>query len=69
MTLKSLRQAKNMTQSELSMKLGVKRSTLSMWELGLSFPKPETLIPLSEALDCTVIDLLAMKKKTTHNTA
>lgn len=56
--LKAFRMSLNMTQKQLSELLGVKRSTVSMWEAGRSFPKTDMLPKLAKILNCTVDDLL-----------
>ena len=56
--LKSIRQARGMTQEELATRLHVVRQTISKWEKGLSVPDADLLIRLAEALDTTVGQLL-----------
>ena len=56
--LKSIRQARGMTQEELAARLHVVRQTISKWEKGLSVPDADLLIRLAEALDTTVGQLL-----------
>lgn len=56
--IKTLRQAKGLSQEELAIKLNVVRQTISKWEKGLSVPDAEMLIKLSDALDTTVSALL-----------
>jgi len=58
MNIKKYRVSRNLTQIELAQKLGVERTTLSMWESNKSNPKPDMLKRLAEALDCTVDELL-----------
>ncbi len=45
MSIKEFRTSKNMTQSELAQAVGVKRSTVAMWESGKSVPRT-TLLPV-----------------------
>lgn len=52
------RRALNLTQDELAAYLHVTGKAVSKWERGLSFPGVDLLIPLAEALDVTVMDLL-----------
>lgn len=58
MNLTKLRKEKNLTQAELSEKLKVTRSTVAMWELGLSSPKIEHLKKMAKLFGCTVDDLI-----------
>ena len=48
----------NLTQEQLSEKLGVSRQTVSKWEQGLSVPDADLLIALSQALETPVSTLL-----------
>lgn len=52
------RKARHMTQAELAAIIGVKRSTLAMWETGKVMPPTKYLLAIAEALDCTVDELL-----------
>ncbi len=52
------RKAINMTQKELADKLQITDKAVSKWERGLSFPDISILIPLSEALNVSLYDLL-----------
>lgn len=56
--IQALRKKKGLTQSELAQKLSVKRSALSMWELGRSNPSIKMLPRLAVILDCTIDDLI-----------
>lgn len=56
------RKKKNMTQKELSEKIGVTVQAISKWERGLGCPDISLLIDLSKALDITVNELLCGKK-------
>ena len=46
--LKELRSEKNVGQVELSVKIGVSKGIISMWENGLREPKLSNLISLAE---------------------
>ncbi|MDD3338519.1 MAG: helix-turn-helix domain-containing protein [Lachnospiraceae bacterium] len=64
------RKEKKMTQTDLADKIGVTDKAVSRWERGKGFPDINTLEPLSEALDITVLELMRSKKdemKTTKN--
>lgn len=56
--LQNVRIAKNMTQSELAEKIGVRSSTISQYEKGKRNPNISILKKIAIALDCTVDDLL-----------
>ncbi len=54
----ALRKAQGLTQKELGEQLFVTDKTVSKWERGLSLPNISLLLPLAEALDVTVTELL-----------
>ena len=56
--LKALRKAAHLNQGQLAEKLGVKRSTLCMWETGKNTPPTKYILPLARILGCTVEALL-----------
>ena len=56
--LSSLRKEHHMTQQDLADKLFVSNKTVSKWERGASLPGVSLLLPLAEALDITVSELL-----------
>lgn len=47
-----------MTQQDLSRKTGIKQPTISAIENGVNKPAIETIVLISEALSCTVSDLV-----------
>ena len=47
-----------MTQTDLSRKTGIKQPTISAIENGINKPAIETIVLISEALSCTVSDLI-----------
>ncbi len=53
-----LRKEQGLTQKELAQRLYLSDKAVSKWERGLSLPDVEVLIPLAEALDVTVAELL-----------
>jgi len=59
--LKLLRKQKGISQLKLAGVLGVSRSTIAMWENGLSQPDHENLIKLSDYFNVTVDFLLGKK--------
>ncbi len=56
--IKEKRKAKNLTQAELAAILGVTEKAISRWETGRGTPDISLLIPLSEALDVSVLEIL-----------
>ena len=67
MSIKKLRESKNMTQDDLGKELNVNRSTIAMWETGQSYPRAEKLIALSRILNCTTDELLGITPKVPEN--
>lgn len=57
-----LRKEKNLTQKELAEKLFVSDKTVSKWERGLSMPNIALLMPIADALEVTVTELLRGEK-------
>ena len=59
--IKSLREARRITQSELARQLGITRNGVNSWEQGLSTPSPASIVELakffgvssSQAVDAT----------------
>lgn len=45
--IKMLRQSNKMSQSELAKKLGITRSSINAWELGLNIPSTQYILKLS----------------------
>lgn len=58
----SLRKEQGYTQKELSAKLYISDKAISKWETGVSIPDVSLLIPLSEALDVSVTELLQCRR-------
>lgn len=57
-----MRERADITQDELSKRLGVDRSTVAKWETGKSFPRPGLLIRLTEIFGCTADELLGISR-------
>lgn len=66
-TVKSLREAKKLTQAELADRLGVSDKAVSKWETGKGFPDSSLLQPLAAALGVSVIELLNGKAIVNRN--
>ena len=56
--IKSLREAKGLTQEALAERIYVSAKAVSKWETGKGFPDISLLGPLAKALDISVIELL-----------
>ena len=59
--LKTLRNAKGLSQEELAIRLNVVRQTISKWEKGLSVPDADLLIRFADIFEVTVGELLGAK--------
>ena len=57
-TVKTLREAKKLTQAELAGKIGVSSKTVSKWETGKGLPDISLLQPLAQALGISLIELM-----------
>lgn len=58
-TIKSLREKKELTQSELAEILSVSSKTISKWETGKGLPDITLIEPLSKALSVSVMELFS----------
>lgn len=57
--LKRMMKEDNMTQEDLAEELGLSQSAVSRYITGQSIPSTITLIKISEALCCTLDDLIS----------
>ena len=62
-----LRNGIGMTQAQLGKKLGVTRSAVNSWEMGLSVPQLKHIIEMSKIFNTTVDSLLSSSKQTVVN--
>ena len=60
--IKALRETKNMTQAELAKKLGITRSSVNAWEMGISVPSTQYVVELSSLFKVSTDYLLDIKK-------
>ena len=58
MTIKQLRESRNMTQGALAEKIGVSSKTISKWETAKGLPDISLLQPLAQTLGISVIELM-----------
>ena len=63
MKFKNFRLKSGLTQTEVSKKLGVSNTTVSMWETGKSYPRPDTLMKLLSLYQCKFEDLYTVKEE------
>lgn len=68
-TIKSLREAKNLTQSQLAQQIGVSDKAVSKWETGKGLPDLSLLEPLGAALGVSVLELLSGELVVNRNTS
>ena len=60
--IKTLREQKNITQTELSKMLGISRSSVNAWELGISVPSTQFIVELSDIFHVSTDYLLCVNK-------
>lgn len=58
MNIRKIRKAQKITMKQLGQMVGVTESAIGMYETGKRKPDYEMLLKISEALNCTVNDLL-----------
>lgn len=63
--LKSLRQSKGLTQTQLAKRLGINKSIISAYENQLRFPSVDVLVKLSLEFNISIDYLLGMPKDNT----
>ena len=56
------RKEKNMTQADLAAKLQVTDKAVSRWERDLGFPDINTIEPLADALELSVLELMKSER-------
>ena len=66
-TIKSLREAKGITQTRLAEMIGVTGKAVSKWETGKGLPDVSLLQPLATALDTSVMALMTGEQITNRN--
>ena len=60
--IKFLREKKNYTQTDLAKKLGITRSSVNAWELGISVPSTQYIVELSNIFSVSTDYLLGVQK-------
>ena len=59
MSIKTVRESKNLTQQYIANELGISRSSVAMWETGEAMPRADRLPELAKILGCTIDELFA----------
>lgn len=59
MSIKTVRESKNLTQQYIANELGISRSSVAMWETGEAMPRAGKLPELARILGCTIDELFA----------
>lgn len=67
--IKQLREQNDMTQAELARKLGITRSSINAWEMGISVPSTQYLMELSKMFKVSTDYLLGLNTSATVNVA
>lgn len=62
-----IRKERNMTQADLAEIIGVTDKAISRWERGIGFPDINTLEPLADALDISILELMRSEKSDMEN--
>ena len=60
--IKTIREQLGMTQAELARKLGLTRSSINGWEMGLSVPSTQYIVELAKLFGVSTDYLLGMKQ-------
>lgn len=68
-TIKQLREAKSMTQTELADLIGVSSKAISKWETAKGLPDITLIEPLAKALGVSVIELMSGNPVQNRNTS
>lgn len=67
--IKFLREEKKITQAELSRQLGITRSSVNAWELGISVPSTQYVVELASIFRVSTDYLLGVAPTATINVA
>lgn len=59
MSIKTVRESKNLTQQYIANELGISRTSVAMWETGEAMPRADKLPELAKILGCTIDELFA----------
>ena len=67
--IKSLREKTNRTQSELAKQLGITRSSVNAWEMGISVPSTQYIVELARIFHVSTDYLLGVNTTSTISVA
>lgn len=67
--IKSLREQQNKTQAELAKILGITRSSVNAWEMGISVPSTQYIVELANIFEVSTDYLLGVKKSASISVA
>lgn len=67
--IKSLREQQNKTQSELAKQLGITRSSVNAWEMGISVPSTQYLVELANIFNVSTDYLLGVNNSASISVA
>jgi len=67
--IKSLREQRSITQTELSKRLGVTRSGVNAWEMGISVPSTQYLVELARLFNVSTDYLLGVDSTSSVSTS
>ena len=65
--IKLLREQKQLTQAELAKRLGITRSGVNAWEMGISVPSTQYLVELAHIFSVSADYLLCIDRTATVN--
>jgi len=63
--IKDLRELNNMTQAELARQLGITRSSVNAWEIGISVPSTQYIVELAQTFGVSTYYLLCVESTAT----
>lgn len=66
--IKFLREQKSYTQTELAKKLGITRSSVNAWEMGISVPSTQYIVELSNIFSVSTDYLLGVERTSSIDT-
>ena len=67
--IKTLREQQNMTQSDLAIQLGITRSSVNAWEMGISVPSTQYIVELAHIFHVSTDYLLGVNTTSTVSVA
>ena len=63
--IKALRESAGLTQAEVARMLGISRSGVNAWEMGLSVPSTQYIVELAKKFDVSTDYLLGIESTST----